>query len=62
MFECQLNSADLIQLRDQLRKEIHHGEDQVLFVNLGPSDGRGERVIESLGKSYSPIDAPCLVV
>ena len=62
VFECQLNKSEVIQLRDELRKIIHHDEDQVLFINLGPSDGRGERVIESLGKGYSPIDAPCLVV
>lgn len=62
VFECRLTISELTQLRDQLRKTIHHDEDQVLFVNLGPSDGRGERVIEALGKAYSPIDAPCLVV
>lgn len=42
--------------------EEPHNEDQVLFINLGPSDGRGDRVIEALGQAYSPIDAPCLVV
>jgi CRISPR-associated protein Cas2 len=47
---------------DELRKIIHHNEDQVLFIDLGPSDGRGDRVIEALGQAYSPIDAPCLVV
>lgn len=52
----------MIQLRDELRKIIHHNEDQVLFIDLGPSDGRGDRVIEALGQAYSPIDAPCLVV
>jgi CRISPR-associated protein Cas2 len=41
---------------------IHHGEDQVLFIDLGPTEGRGERVIAALGKPYSPIDAPCVVV
>ena len=62
VFECQLTSSDMIQLRDELRKIIHHNEDQVLFINLGPSDGRGDRVIEALGQAYSPFDAPCLVV
>lgn len=62
VFECQLTSLDMIQLRDELRKIIHHNEDQVLFIDLGPSDGRGDRVIEALGQAYSPIDAPCLVV
>ena len=42
--------------------ETGHLEDQVLFVDLGPTAGRGERVISALGLPYSPIDAPCIVV
>ena len=41
---------------------IHHGEDQVLFVNLGPAEGRGDRVITALGKPYTAMDAPCIIV
>lgn len=41
---------------------IDHREDQVLFVDLGPVEGRGDRVITALGKPYSPIDSPCIVV
>jgi CRISPR-associated protein Cas2 len=62
VFECQLNPSDLVRLRDDLSKIIHHLEDQVLFVDLGPSEGRGDRVITSLGKPYTNIDAPCIVV
>ena len=45
-----------------LSEIIHHGEDQVLFVDLGPAEGRGDSVITALGKAYSAIDAPCIVV
>ena len=38
------------------------GEDQVLFVDLGPTEGRGERVISALGQAYVPFDSPCIVV
>jgi CRISPR-associated protein Cas2 len=31
-------------------------------VNLGPSSGRGERVITALGIPYTCIDAPCIIV
>jgi CRISPR-associated protein Cas2 len=31
-------------------------------VCLGPSEGRGDRVITALGKPYSPIDSPCIVI
>jgi CRISPR-associated protein Cas2 len=62
VFECQLTPSDLIRLRTELAAVIHHLEDQVLFVNLGPTEGRGERVITSLGKPYTWVDSPCIVV
>ena len=45
IFECQFTSSDLVRCREALRAVIHHKEDQVLFINLGPADGRGSRVI-----------------
>lgn len=62
VFECQLTSMDLVRLRAELSGIIHHDEDQVLFVNLGPAEGRGDRVITALGKPYAAVDAPCIVV
>ncbi len=44
------------------RTIINHKEDQVLFVNLGPAEGRGDRVITALGKPYTALDAPCIIV
>ena len=62
VFECQMNAADLVRCRHLLSNIIDHREDQVLFVDLGPVDGRGDRVITAVGKPYSSIDAPCIVV
>jgi len=62
VFECQLTHADLARLRGELAAEIHHTEDQVLFINLGPAEGRGDRVITALGKPYTRVDRPCWVV
>ncbi len=62
IFECQLTQMDLARCRNQLSQIINHQEDQVLFVNLGPAEGRGDRVITALGKSYTPLDSPCIVV
>lgn len=62
VFECQFTAIDLAKCRHELGEIIHHTEDQVLFIDLGPTAGRGERVITSLGQPYSPIQAPCLVV
>jgi len=62
VFECQFTAADLARCRHTLSEIIPHREDQVLFVDLGPSDGRGDRVISALGRAYSPLDNPCIVV
>ncbi len=62
VFECQLTATDLACCRAELAGIIQHNEDQILFVNLGPSDGRGERVISALGKPYSKFDSPCIIV
>jgi CRISPR-associated protein Cas2 len=62
VFECQFTPTDLARCRAELAAIIHHTEDQVLFVSLGPAEGRGDRVITALGKPYSAIDSPCIVV
>lgn len=62
VFECQLSRTDLARLRAKLTEIIHHTEDQVLFVDLGPAEGRGDRVISAIGKPYVNVDAPLIVV
>ena len=62
IFECQFTSNDLARCRHALSEIIKHNEDQVMFVDLGPTAGRGERVITTLGLPYTSLDAPCIVV
>ena len=62
VFECQMTATDLVRCRTDLAGIIKHSEDQVLFVNLGPSEGRGDRVITAMGMPYTTIDAPCIIV
>ncbi len=62
VFECQFTPADLARCRAVLSDIIHHEQDQVLFIHLGPSEGRGDRVINALGKPYTNVDAPCIVI
>ena len=56
------NPSEKIELETQLAQVIKHDEDQVLFISLGPAEGRGDRVITALGLSYTKLDAPCYVV
>ena len=61
VFECDLNAAERAKLEAKLGDVLHHDEDQVLFIDLGPAEGRGERVITALGRQYTKLDAPCYV-
>lgn len=62
IFECQFTPVDLANCRHDLSEIIHHTEDQVLFVDLGPVSGRGDRVITALGKAYSSIDSASIII
>jgi CRISPR-associated protein Cas2 len=61
VFECDLDAMEKLRLEFELSQIIDHVEDQVLFVSLGPAEGRGDRVITALGIPYVKMDAPCYV-
>lgn len=62
VFECDLSGTEKVELEGRLKAVIHHEEDQVLFIALGPAESRGERSIEALGQAYHHFDQPCYVV
>jgi len=62
IFECQFTPIDLAKCQHVLGEIINRAQDQVLFVDLGPTEGRGDRVITALGQPYSPIQSPCIVI
>jgi CRISPR-associated protein Cas2 len=61
VFECELDPRERVELMARLRKIIHHEEDQVLFVDIGPAESRAERSIESLGRAYVPPERRAVV-
>ena len=62
VFRCELNKREIIELRAKLAKTIHHDQDQVLFVDIGPVDGRGSGSIEAVGRPYLPPDRRAVVL
>ncbi len=62
VFECDLSPLEKTTMELELGELIHATEDQVLFVELGPAEGRGNRVITSLGSPYTSIDPVCYIV
>jgi CRISPR-associated protein Cas2 len=44
VFRCDLTASQRIQLEAKLGQTIEHSEDQVMFVDLGPSEGRSHSI------------------
>ena len=51
VFRCDLSPSELVLLREALTPIIHHREDQIMLVNLGPAERRGSETIETLGRA-----------
>lgn len=49
VFRCDLTGTERFQMMGALSEIIHHGEDQVIIVDLGPTEGRRHHV-EALGR------------
>jgi CRISPR-associated protein Cas2 len=62
VFRCELTHRALVELRARLGALIHHDQDQVLFVDVGPEEGRGNTSISALGKAYKPPERCAIVV
>lgn len=62
VFQCDLSKKQVIDLKSALEEEMDMNADQVLFVDVGPTDGRAPGAISSIGKSYTfPDDGPVVV-
>lgn len=52
VFLCDFSPAEKVLLIENLLPLINQREDQVLIFDLGSSAGRGQNVIESLGRGF----------
>jgi len=62
VFRCDLTRSGLVELRGKLSDVIHHDADQVLFFNIGPSEGRAEDAMLVLGRPALAVDRGPVVV
>jgi CRISPR-associated protein Cas2 len=53
VFRCDLSPISLARMKAELIAIIDMQKDQVLIIDVGPTEGRGELVFESLGKTYA---------
>ncbi len=61
VFRCELSATHLEKMIGKLEKIIHHREDQVMIIYLGPADGRSKKAIRTLGKAYKPVEREPMV-
>jgi CRISPR-associated protein Cas2 len=50
VFFCQLNPRELAELRRELTDIVHHTDDQILIVDLGPAHNPLDAGIDYLGR------------
>lgn len=62
VFQCDLPAVDLLRMREALGEIIHHDEDQVLIIDLGLTEGRPIKSIESLGRGFTLVERRAHVV
>lgn len=62
VFRCMLTERAREDLVSTLDRIIDHKTDQVLFVDLGPADGRASMCISSLGAPYDPEERKALIL
>jgi len=54
VFFCELTDEELVRMRSRLHAEIHHGEDQVLIVELGRAARPLMTALSVVGRKYEP--------
>jgi CRISPR-associated protein Cas2 len=64
VFRCDLSSAERVLLIEAISKVINHREDQVMIIDIGPVDGRGQDRIETIGRAMdsSQLDRIAVIV
>mgnify|MGYP006272798683 CR=1 FL=1 len=54
VFFCECDEAELAALRATITEIIHHDDNQVLILDLGPGANLLEASLEIIGKHYKP--------
>ncbi len=55
VFLCELSRRELAELRSGMAAVVHHREDQVMILDLGPSHLSLETAMEVLGRPHTPL-------
>jgi CRISPR-associated protein Cas2 len=62
VFQCDLTAAQKVRLAAALGEIIDHEKDQVVIIDMGPSEGREVKEIEAIGRPMEVITRDATVV
>ena len=62
VFRCELLPEDKVRLVAKVEEILHHEQDKLIIVDLGPADGRGKDCIEAYGVQLCSFDRAPVVV
>jgi CRISPR-associated protein Cas2 len=64
VFRCDLSASERVLLIEALSKVINHRDDQVMIIDIGPVEGRGQDRIETIGRrmNSSQLDRIAVIV
>ena len=62
VFRCDLSARERVELGAALSAAIDHSADQVLFIDLGPPEGRAADCVEALGRPYTCPDRHAVII
>ncbi len=54
VFFCELDRTELARLKGKLDELIHHRDDQILILDLGPDHSPLDADLDCLGRKYEP--------
>ena len=62
VFICDLDPVEMFMLKQAVAAIMHHGEDSVAFVNLGPPSNRGRECFDFMGvRILLPASGPTVI-
>ena len=62
VFQCDLTPVQRVKMEGELGEIIHHEEDQVVFIDLGPTEGRPIKDIQAIGRQMKVLERGPVIV
>jgi len=61
VFQCRLSARRRAELQSALEEVIHHSQDHVLIIDLGPAE-QARLKVDSLGKRFTAVEKHPVIV